>query len=73
MTTNAPLATYSPAAIRAKEDELASWELRLADALEKYMNATSRNQVTRALTWHNIRSVVMHLRGQVQSMKRRTG
>ena len=64
--------TYTPDAIRAKEEELAAWELKLVDALENYMTATSRNQVTRAITWANIKGVVDHLRGQLRAMKRYT-
>lgn len=66
-----PLKTYTPDDIRVKEAELAAWELKLANALERYRSTSSARHGVAAITWANIRSIVQHLRGQLREMKRR--
>ena len=63
--------TYTPDAIRAKEEELAAWELKLVDAIERAHNAPSNRYYDVWLSYNNIKSVVDHLRGQLRTMKRR--
>ncbi len=68
---NTKLQTYTPDAIRAKEAELAAWEERQTAALTRYHNAPSTRHGVAAITWANCRQIVQHLRGQLQTMKRR--
>jgi hypothetical protein len=62
---------YTPDQIRAKQDELTVWELKQADAFERYKSASSTRHGVAAITWANCREIVQHLRGQLQAMKRR--
>lgn len=55
--------------IQAKEDEIAAWELRLADAVER-MNSATWNYRLATITWDNVKDVLGHLRRQLRAMQR---
>lgn len=62
--------TYSHGDILAKEADIAIWELKLADALDKYNAATSGNCRHRAFVWNNVKNVLYSLRRELEEMRK---
>lgn len=59
--------------IFAKEIELARWSIRVEQAEQDYMNATSRNYISKAIVRSNIRDVYQGLERDLEIMRQGVG